>query len=143
VRCLAQDVRERIADLIDEIARGVASTHGARAEVTVSFGYPATVNEADAVPVALAAARRVDAIRFVDANVTPSMASEDFAYMLQARPGAYVWLGADGAVPSRPLHNPGYDFNDDALPLGVAYWSALAWEALATPTRPRASHGFP
>ena len=54
------------------------------------------------------------------------MASEDFAYMLQDCPGAYVWLGTDGAQPSRPLHNPGFDFNDDALPIGAAFWVALA-----------------
>ncbi|KAB1069884.1 amidohydrolase [Methylobacterium planeticum] len=117
------------------LARGVASTHGAGAEVAVNPGYSATVNECAAAPVALAAARRVEAIRSVDPEVTPSMASEDFAYMLQACPGAYAWLGVDGKTPSRPLHNAGFDFNDDALPIGAAYRVTLADEALGAARR--------
>jgi hippurate hydrolase len=126
VRCLSESVRGTVAALITEIATGTARTHGGAAEVDYHTGYPATVNAPDAVPLALAAASRVPAIPARHGDVAPSMASEDFAYMLQACPGAYVWLGTDGAEPGRPLHNPGYDFNDDALPIGAAYWVALA-----------------
>ena len=94
------------------------------------FGYPATVNTADAVGTALEAAGTVPDITARRGEVGPSMASEDFAYMLQACPGAYAWIGTDGAQRSLPLHNPGYDFNDEALPVGAAYWAALASHSL-------------
>ena len=62
---------------------------------------------------------------------SPSMASEDFACMLEACPGAYFWLGADGEVPSAPLHNASYDFNDALLPVGIAFWQKLVESVLA------------
>ncbi|MDP4021527.1 M20 aminoacylase family protein [Methylobacterium sp. NEAU 140] len=130
VRCLSDGVRERVAGLVKGIAHGIAATHGAEAEVAYAFGYPATVNTADAVPRALDAAARVPGITARHGDIPPSMASEDFAYMLRACPGAYAWLGTDGPTPGRPLHNPGYDFNDDALALGAGYWSALATDLL-------------
>ena len=58
------------------------------------------------------------------------MASEDFACMLDVCPGAYFWLGADGATPSAPLHNAEYDFNDALIPLGVTFWQRLVEQAL-------------
>ena len=63
-------------------------------------------------------------------QVNPSMASEDFACMLDVCPGAYFWLGADGATPSAPLHNAEYDFNDALIPLGVTFWQRLVEQAL-------------
>jgi hippurate hydrolase len=130
VRCLGEGIRARIAELVETIARGTAGTHGARAEVDYRFGYPATVNTEAAAALALDAAGRVAGIAERRTDLPPSMASEDFAYMLGACPGAYAWIGADGAKPGRPLHNPGYDFNDDVLPLGAAYWVAVARQAL-------------
>ena len=130
VRCLDEGVRARIAELVATIARGTAATHGARAEVDFRFGYPATVNTGDAATLALDAAGSVPGIGTLRRDLPPSMASEDFAYMLGECPGAYAWLGADGAEPGRPLHNPGYDFNDDVLPLGAAYWVAVARRSL-------------
>ncbi|MCX4197286.1 amidohydrolase [Methylobacterium organophilum] len=130
VRCLDEAVRKRVAELVAAIAGGTAGTHGARAEVDYRFGYPATVNTADAVGTALEAAGTVPDITARRGEVGPSMASEDFAYMLLACPGAYAWIGTDGAQRSLPLHNPGYDFNDEALPVGAAYWAALASHSL-------------
>ena len=67
----------------------------------------------------------------VDTDPTPEMGSEDFAFMLQAKPGCYVWLGA-GRGPDTPnIHNPQYDFNDDALPIGASYWVTLAEQQLS------------
>lgn len=129
---LNEAVRKRVAELIEAIAGGTAGTHGARAAVAYRFGYPATVNTADAVGTALAAAETVPDISARRGDVGPSMASEDFAYMLEACPGAYAWIGTDGTRPSLPLHNPGYDFNDEALPVGAAYWAALATHSLGT-----------
>ena len=114
VRCLGETERRTIADLMARMVPGIAASHGAQAELDYFEGYPATVNWADAVPVALAAGAHVPAITRRVGDVEPSMAAEDFAYMLQACPGAYVWLGVDGTRPSKPLHNPAYDFNDDA-----------------------------
>lgn len=131
VRCLGETERRTIADLMARMVPGIAASHGAQAELDYFEGYPATVNWADAVPVALAAGAHVPAITRRVGDVEPSMAAEDFAYMLQACPGAYVWLGVDGTRPSKPLHNPAYDFNDDALAIGPAYWAALARQALA------------
>lgn len=131
IRCLSDNVRTVIAGLIRDIASGIAKAHGGAAEVAITLGYPTTLNAADAIPLALAAAGKVEAIRSRNGNVIPSLASEDFAYMLQACPGAYVWLGVDGSVPSQPLHSPVYDFNDDALPIGASYWVALARELLS------------
>ncbi|MEE7505351.1 M20 aminoacylase family protein [Methylobacterium mesophilicum] len=130
VRCLDETVRKRVAGLVEAIAGGTAGTHGARAEVDYRFGYPATVNTADAVGTALEAAGAVPDITARRGEVGPSMASEDFAYMLEACPGAYAWIGTDGTRKSLPLHNPGYDFNDEALPVGAAYWAALTTHSL-------------
>jgi amidohydrolase len=130
VRCLDEAVRARVAELVEAIASGTAGTHGARAEVAYRFGYPATINTADAVGTALAAAGTVPDITARRGDVGPSIASEDFAFMLEACPGAYAWIGTDGSQRSLPLHNPGYDFNDAALPIGAAYWAALATHSL-------------
>lgn len=130
VRCLGAAERGTISSLMARLVNGIAAAHGAQADVDYFDGYPATVNSPEAVPVALAAAGRVPAITHSLGDVAPSMAAEDFAYMLEACPGAYLWLGVDGAQSSRPLHNSGYDFNDDALAIGPAYWHALARQAL-------------
>lgn len=130
VRCLDEAVRRRVADLVAAIAQGTAATHGARAEVAYRFGYPATVNTGDAVGIALDAAAAVPEITMRHGDVVPSMASEDFAYMLEACPGAYAWIGTDGAERGPPLHNPAYDFNDAALSIGAAYWAAVTTRLL-------------
>lgn len=106
---------------------------GNQQSVAVSYkrGYPPTVNSSAETDKAIAAARQLVGDANVQIGVPPSMASEDFAFMLQARPGAYIWLGADGAAPSKPLHNPRYDFNDSTLALGAAYWVGLTRSLLA------------
>ena len=62
----------------------------------------------------------------VNTNPTPSMGSEDFAYMLQQKPGSYIWIGNGRGEGSCMIHNPGYDFNDDVLPIGASYWAHLS-----------------
>ena len=66
-------------------------------------------------------------------DAPPSMASEDFSYMLEARPGAYIWLGAGAGGQGKMLHNAGYDFNDELLPLGASYWVQLVESELPRP----------
>ena len=67
----------------------------------------------------------------VHLNPDPSMGAEDFAFMLEEKPGAYIWLGAGEAQPGKMLHNTGYDFNDEILPVGTSYWAALVESELA------------
>ncbi|MFC6791975.1 M20 aminoacylase family protein [Methylobacterium komagatae] len=131
VRCLDEGLRARIADHIRALARGIAETHGAKAEIVYTHGYPATINAADPARFAFDAAAEVAGITERRSEITPSMGSEDFSYMLNECPGAYVWLGADGAKPSAPLHNPAYDFNDEILPVGAAWWASLTRRFLA------------
>jgi hippurate hydrolase len=76
------------------------------------------------------AAENSPGIQQVHFNNAPSMAAEDFAYLLERCPGAYFWLGADGAKPSASLHNARYDFNDDLIPLGIGIWATLVERSL-------------
>ena len=88
--------------------------------------YPATINTAEETRHALAAATALVGADNVDTDPLPSMGSEDFAFMLQEKPGCYIWLGG-GRGPGTPnLHNPHYDFNDEALAIGASYWVTLA-----------------
>lgn len=138
VRCFSAELREKIELTIHRMTRAIALAHDASANVSYQRRYPATVNSTAQTEVAIAAATAVVGSQRVQIGCVPSMASEDFSFMLQACPGAYIWLGADGAQPSCPLHSPSYDFNDDTLATGAAYWIALVQAALANPTRERA-----
>ena len=92
--------------------------------------YPATINSPAETQHALAAATELVGAANVDTDPMPSMASEDFAFMLQAKGGCYIWLGR-GRGPDTPgLHNPHYDFNDDVLAIGATYWVTLAEQQL-------------
>ncbi|MEA3132138.1 MAG: hypothetical protein QOF46_3933 [Paraburkholderia sp.] len=122
VRCFDANIQERVRSLLDEIGTLTAQAHGAKATLTYRYGYPATINAPAEADVALDAARATVGAEKVTLGCKPSMASEDFAFMAQARPGAYVWMGVDGPKPGAPLHNPHYDFNDDALATGASYW---------------------
>lgn len=131
VRCFSPDIRDRVEEAVRTICRATAEAHGATAILTYTRGYPPTVNTARETDIAIAAARRVVGDANVQFDCKPSMASEDFAFMLQAKRGAYIWIGADGARPSAPLHNPRYDFNDDMLGIGAAYWVSLVESTLS------------
>jgi hippurate hydrolase len=128
VRTLSSDVRDRAEKRLPEIVTGIASTFGARAEVHYHRGYPVTVNLADPTERAVAIMRQVAGDNAVEPDVPPVMGAEDFSYMLQARPGAFVFIG-NGATAD--LHNGAYDFNDEAIPFGVSYWVSLAETTLA------------
>jgi hippurate hydrolase len=130
-RCFEEQVRTKIEAQLQQLSRLLAEAHGAQATVSYRRGYPATVNSAHEAATAARIAARLVGEQNVQVGVKPSMASEDFAFMLQQRPGAYLWIGADGETPSAPLHNPHYDFNDAALPLGAAFWVELVNAELA------------
>ena len=130
VRSFSPQMRELAEKRIREIATGVAQGLGASAEVEYRRGYPATVNTEKEAAFAARVGERVFGKGNVVTDGEPTMGGEDFSYMLQARPGAYVFLGQGGAQGGCYLHNPGYDFNDEVIPLGAGYLAALVEESL-------------
>ena len=124
-----------IQDLIERRMRGIVDGIAATFEMTATLRYerryPATVNSATETAVAAAAAETIVGRTNVDTEPMPEMGSEDFAFMLQAKPGCYVWMGARRDEDTPGLHNPRYDFNDDTLAIGASYWVALAERELA------------
>ncbi|WP_049622997.1 M20 aminoacylase family protein [Frateuria defendens] len=132
VRSFNPAVQDRIEATLRAMAEGVARGSGTRVEVEYLRYYPATLNSADEARLALAAA--ADAGLHAAEAPHPAFTSEDFAFMLQAKPGAYLWLGQGRADPGpdgeRALHHPSYDFNDNALPLGIRWFAAVAARAL-------------
>ncbi len=130
VRTFEAAVQHLIERRMRGIVAGVAATFEMTATVRYERRYPTTVNAETETQHAIAAASAVVGAANVDSAPTPNMGSEDFAFMLNAKPGCYVWLGA-GRGPDTPnIHNPCYDFNDDALPIGVSYWVTLARQQL-------------
>jgi hippurate hydrolase len=129
VRTFDPAVQALIEGRMRTLVEGIAAMFEMRATLFYERRYPATVNSADETAHALAAAAAVVGVDGVISDPTPEMGSEDFAYMLQAKPGCYVWLGAGEGPESPGLHNPRYDFNDDVLAIGASYWVRLA-EAL-------------
>ncbi len=129
IRTFDPAVQDVIEDAVRGIAAGIALSYDVSVEVKYDRYYPATINHADAAAEAMAAAATVGEALMAP---EPAFTSEDFSFMLQACPGAYVWLGqARPDAPSMPLHNPRYDFNDAVLPLGIRLHVALAERHLA------------
>jgi len=129
VRSLDAGVSDRVQEQVRAISAGIAAAHRVHADVDYRRGYPPTINDREAVEFALAAAAGVSSA--VPGDAAPTMASEDFSYFLQQRPGCYMFIGNGPAEPGHSLHGPHYDFNDDILPVGAAYWVALAESLLA------------
>ncbi|MFA7416803.1 MAG: M20 aminoacylase family protein [Rhizobium sp.] len=127
VRTLDESVRNLAESRIREIAKGIAAAHGAEAIVEYERACPVTVNHTDETMHAVRAATDIVGTGNVDTEVDPSMAGEDFAFMLNARPGAYIMIG-NGETAG--LHHPAYDFNDEAIAYGVSYWIRLAEQRL-------------
>ena len=130
VRSFSAEMRELAEKRIKEIAACVAQGLGASAEVEYRRGYPATVNTEKEAAFAAQVGEKVFGKGNVVTDGEPTMGGEDFSYMLQARPGAYVFLGQGGPQGGCYLHNPSYDFNDEVIPLGAGYLAALAEESL-------------
>ena len=115
---------------VKEIAAGIAKAMGGSADVEYTRGYPPTINSEREAVFAAEVGKRVFGSGNVITDAEPTMGGEDFSYMLQARPGAYVFLGQGGGPNNCYLHNPGYDFNDDVIPLGAGFLAALVEESL-------------
>jgi amidohydrolase len=129
VRTLKAETSQFAEGRLREIAEGVARAHRASARVSYSRGYPVTLNHAAQTAFAAEAARGVAGAAQVNADCAPVMGAEDFSYMLEARPGAFIFLGNGD---SAGLHHPAYDFNDAIIPAGVSYWVRLVEARLQT-----------
>jgi amidohydrolase len=127
VRTLTKKVRELIEKRIREVVAGVAQITGARIDLTYERGYPVTVNHAAQTDVATAVAKEIAGETNVH-ETPPMMGAEDFAYMLEARPGAFIFCGNGN---SAGLHHPAYNFNDEAIVFGTSYWIKLVENTLA------------
>ncbi len=127
-RALKPEIRELLQKRIGEVIEGTARLYGATAKITYTNGYPVVVNHERQTAFAAGVAGEIAGKDKVDTNAPPVMGAEDFAFMLQERPGAFIFVGNGD---SAGLHHPAYDFNDEAIPVGTSYWVRLAETALA------------
>ena len=122
IRSLQADIRQFGENELRNMAEGTARTFGARAEVEIRPGYPVTFNHANETAIAGRVAGMISGENNVELNAQPLMGGEDFSYMLEARPGAFIFVG-NGDTPA--LHSSEYDFNDQAIAFGSSYWVKL------------------
>jgi len=127
VRCFNAKVREVLERRIVELAHAMAGANGCVVDASVRWGTPTLVNDPEQVKVAVKAAQAVVPEGDIDSRIAPITGGEDFAFMMEQRPGAFVFLG-NGTAPDgsfHTVHTPKYDFNDAIIPLGSAYWVSL------------------
>jgi hippurate hydrolase len=122
VRTLSPETRDLAETRIRAITENVCAAFGAKAEVDYDRGYPVTMNDPDRTDFMANVARAVAGENAVDTTVPPLMGAEDFSYMLEHRPGAYIFLGNGDTA---GVHHPAYDFNDEASPYGVSLWAKI------------------
>jgi hippurate hydrolase len=130
-RSYRTEVMDRIEATIRRIAENTAAAYGTTARLDFRRGYPPLVNHARETEIACDAAALVVGEPNVDRDGAPRMASEDFSYMLEARPGAFIFLGNGDSEGSCDVHNPRYDFNDEILAVGASYFARLVETTLA------------
>jgi hippurate hydrolase len=127
-RSLAPEVRELLEKRLPVVVESTAAAYGATAKLTYNRGYPVLVNHDKQTEFAASVAGQIAGEDKVDTGLPPMMGAEDFSFMLNARPGAFIWIG-NGASPG--LHHPSYNFNDEAIPFGTSYWVKLIETALS------------
>jgi len=127
-RSLDESVRELLEKRLHMIVESTASAFGAKAKLTYRRNYPVLVNHERETDYAAAVAMEVAGFKHVDTALAPMMGAEDFSFMLNERPGAFIWVGNGN---SAGLHHPEYNFNDDAIPYGTSYWVKLVETRLA------------
>jgi amidohydrolase len=131
LRGTARSLRPAVRDLLEkrivEVAEGIAKLHGAKAKVKYSRDYPVVVNNEKATEFASSIAREIAGDANVETKTPPVMGGEDFAFMLEERPGAFIFMGNGD---SANLHHPAYDFNDSAIPFGASYWVRLVEKSM-------------
>ncbi len=127
-RSLTPQVRDLLEKRLHEVVTGTARLYGATAKLTYKRDYPVTRNHERQTQFAASVASEVVGAERVDDNVAPVMGAEDFSFMLEARPGAFIFVGNGD---SAGLHHPAYDFNDEIIPIGTSYWVKLVETAMA------------
>ena len=134
VRTFSEETKSKMPTSILRVAEGVCSAFGATCELDYIRSYPATINSVPETEISAKAVIDLVGEEKIIRNPTPSMGSEDFSYMLQARPGCYVLLGIGSGkgIGGCLLHSSRYDFNDEVLPIGASYWVTLVENELST-----------
>jgi hippurate hydrolase len=130
VRTLTEAMRTLAQKRITEIVDGLMKAFDMKYVLDYHLGYPVTFNHAGQTDFVTSAAKNVFGKTAIDTEVPPTMGSEDFSFMLEERPGAFIFMGNGD---SAGLHHPAYEFNDDAIPVGVTYWASLV--EIAMPPR--------
>lgn len=128
VRSLKKEVARKAEERVRQLCAGIAAAHGTTIEVDYDANYPVTFNHPEETVFSSDVAAEVAGDAQVQRAIQPVMGGEDFSYMLEARPGAFIFIGNGD---SAGLHHPAYDFNDEVIPHGVSYWVKLAEKALA------------
>ena len=126
-RSLIPAVQELLEKRVPEIAETTAKLYGAKATVKYRRGYPVLKNHAVQADFAASVAAQIAGADKVDTSLAPVMGAEDFSFMLNARPGAFIFVGNGD---SAGLHHPAYNFNDEVIPIGTSYWAKLVETAL-------------
>jgi len=126
-RSLAPEVRDILEKRLPMVVESTAAAYGAKAKLTYKRGYPVLVNHEKQTEFAASVAGQIAGHDKVDTALPPMMGAEDFSFMLNTRPGAFIWIG-NGS--SAGLHHPSYNFNDEAIPFGTSYWVKLVETAL-------------
>ena len=126
IRAFKPEVRALLKRRFHEIVEGHATAYGVRARVDYDWGYPPTVNHPDETAFATEVATEIAGPDAADGHANREMGSEDFSYMLEARPGAYLFLGTG---PGAGLHRAAFDFNDEAAPIGASFFARLVERA--------------
>ena len=129
-RCFSPNVQKKLEDEMRQISESICKAYGADCEFHYEHRYPATINSEEEANLAGQVAQEIVGEERVNLSPKPGMGSEDFAYMLQEKPGSYIWIGNGDGEGSCMIHNPGYDFNDQILPIGATYWVKMAEEIL-------------
>jgi len=129
-RCFSPNVQKKLEDEMRQISESICKAYGADCEFHYEHRYPATINSEEEANLAGQVAQEIVGEQRVNLSPKPGMGSEDFAYMLQEKPGSYIWIGNGDGEGSCMIHNPGYDFNDEILPIGATYWVKMAEEIL-------------
>jgi hippurate hydrolase len=125
IRTFKPEIQETVERAIERLCSGIAAANGAQINVVFDHRYPPTVNSVAEAKFCQQVAADVFGPEKVLTDILPSMGAEDFAYMLNEKPGCYVWLGNGPGTGGCTLHNPHYDFNDELLALGASYWVNL------------------
>jgi len=129
-RCFSPKIQKQLEEQMHQITKSICEAYGASYEFEYEHRYPATINSEEEAEIAGKVAQKVVGEDRVNLSPTAGMGSEDFAYMLQEKPGSYIWIGNGDGEGSCMVHNPGYDFNDEILPIGATYWVKMAEEIL-------------